>query len=85
VCQILGHSIGNGLTTQNIFNPLPGLILASVAPANIAKFEKQMKNLFVKIGTVTIEPTIKIALDNQKISTPLKEATTAYHSTFKNF
>ena len=64
-------------TLVGIFTEVNGCLLAEVSPSNITAFENQFANLpFTKIGTVTAEPTLKIA--NEEI--PVEELVHAFNT-----
>jgi phosphoribosylformylglycinamidine (FGAM) synthase-like enzyme len=49
-------------TSSALFTEVNGCLLVEVSPAEISAFEKQFSNLpFIKIGTVTAKPVLKIA------------------------
>ena len=72
--------------TSALFSESQGRIVASIAPARRKEFERVMKgNAIARLGAVTSKETVLVRGMKKRLTLPLKDALTAYRSTFKNF
>jgi phosphoribosylformylglycinamidine synthase len=100
--KLMGGSLGAevsltdlpGLWQENyqaLFSESQGRILVTIAPQNVAEFEKLMSrgagSIFAKIGKITAKPVLKIT-DKKKrqiVNLKIADALKAYKGTFKNY